>query len=79
MRREFIRGMNHAAWLGMAFFMLVALFYCVQYHNHVEETKEMYENNDRLRSDVSTLRSNLKACKEERDRWFKRWNAGLRD
>ena len=67
------------AWLGMAFFFITSIYFYKKYHSHVELTKETHEMNDNLLIENANLRTNWEACKDERDRWYKRYSAGLID
>lgn len=72
MKKKLIKGLNYAAWLGMAFFFLTSVYFANKYNDHVNMTDDTYETNDRLKTDNANLRTSLKDCKEERNRWYKR-------
>jgi FtsZ-binding cell division protein ZapB len=70
--RDLIQGVNQATALGMVFFMIIALHFAVVFHRADEKNKELLNKNTTLQVENSNLRTNWKACKEEKSRWYKR-------
>jgi len=58
------QGINHATALGMVFFLLVAIYFAVEFHNTKKDCLDTFDKNEQLMDENKKLRQRIKNLHE---------------